>query len=155
MSEAPIAASPLDVGVMPLEEQVASLKRGNTALIEALMDMVNQFFYHKGENGEPDEDGPILCHSFMSAEEGAISVLMHAGFAEEATDKGYRLLWDKLQQRRKDVGLAQQTWEEAVRECVTDHAEVERLLALDNDATTEEVHAAVKGHNYGGKRSDD
>lgn len=36
----------------------------------------------------------------------------------------------------KDRTPKQQTWEEAVRECVTDPAEVDRLLALDDDATT-------------------
>lgn len=48
-------------------------------------------------------------------------------------------------QLKKEVGLIRETWEEAVRECITDPAEVERLLALDDDATPEEVHAAVRG----------
>lgn len=116
----------VDVNVMPLDEQVKQLRAGNTALLEALMDMVNQFFYSKNSHGQYDEDGDILSHSFMSAEEGAISVLIQAGMAEEVTGKGYRLLWDKLEARKPK----QQTWEEAVRECINDPAEVERLLAL-------------------------
>lgn len=76
--------------------QIAALRRGNAKLIEALMDMVNQFFYTK--------DNGLLQHSFMSAEEGAIATLVNAGFAEE-TDHGYRLLWDKLVERYAEVGL--------------------------------------------------
>ena len=132
----PIAQGPVDVNVMPLNEQVTRLRAGNTALLEALMDMVDQFFYS-------DYSGVFLSHSYMSAEEGAISVLIQAGMAEEVSGKGYRLLWDKLEERKPK----QQTWEEAVRECVTDPAEVERLLALNDNATADEVHAAVKGHN--------
>lgn len=125
----------------PLEEQVEALRNGNTKLLEALMDMVNQFFYSKNEDGKDDEDGPILNHSFMSAEECAIGVLLEAGMAEEVPGMGYRLLWDKLEARKPK----RQTWEEVVRECITDPEEVERLLALDNDATTAEIHAAVHG----------
>lgn len=99
---------------IPLDEQVKRLRAGNTALLEALMDMVNQFFYSKNNSGQYDEDGDILSHSFMSAEEGAISVLIQAGMAEEVGG-GYRLLWDKLEERKPK----QQTPEEAVRECVT------------------------------------
>jgi len=144
MNQEPLPAQgPVDVDVMPLDEQVKRLRAGNTALLEALMDMVNQFFYSKNRSGQYDEDGDILSHSFMSAEEGAIEVLIQAGMAEEVPGKGYRLLWDKLEARRPK----QQTWEEAVRECITDPAEIERLLALSDDATVEEVHAAVKGHN--------
>lgn len=49
--------------------------------------------------------------------------------------------WAALEARKPK----RQTWEQAVRECVTDPAEAERLLALADDATTEEVHAAVRG----------
>lgn len=100
MSTAPIAQGPVDVNVMPLDEQVNRLRAGNTALLEALMDMVNQFFYSKNRSGQDDEDGDILSHSFMSAEEAAISVLIQAGMAEEVRGKGYRLLWDKLEARK-------------------------------------------------------
>lgn len=113
MEQAPIAAGPLEASVMSADEQIARLRRDNTALLEALMDMVNQFFYHKNENDQSDEDGEFILHAFMSAEEEAIAVLIDAGMAEEVKGKGYRLLWDKLEARKPK----QQTWEEAVREC--------------------------------------
>ena len=76
----------------PFRDEIERLRNGNTMLLEALMDMVNQFFY--------THDGEFLSHSFMSAEEGAIAVLIHAGMAEEVEGKGYRLLWDKLEARK-------------------------------------------------------
>jgi hypothetical protein len=83
------------------EERMAiqRYKRGNTALIEALMDMVNQFFASREINGEE-----VLYHSFMSAEEEAISILLEAGFAERVFPdrEGYRLLWDKLEARKNE-----------------------------------------------------
>jgi hypothetical protein len=71
------------------------LYAGNTVLLTALMDMVNQFFY--------THDDEFLTHSFMSAEEHAIEVLIAAGMAEEVEveGKGYRLLWDKLEARTR------------------------------------------------------
>lgn len=81
-----------------LQEEFDALRRGNTKLLNSLMDMVNQFFYHRGEDGKADEDGPYLYHSFMSAEEYAIATLIKAGFAVE-TNKGYILLWDKINER--------------------------------------------------------
>jgi hypothetical protein len=73
------------------------LRRGNTELIAALMDMVAQFF-HEGPDG-------LFTHRYMSAEEGAIKVLISAGFAIER-DGGYELLWDKLEKRRLSGELA-------------------------------------------------
>lgn len=108
MEQAPIAAGPLEASVMSADEQIARLRRGNTALLEALMGMVNQFFYHKNENDQSDEDGEFIWHAFMSAEEEAIAVLIDAGMAEEVKGKGYRLLWDKLE-ARKDRHVANLT----------------------------------------------
>lgn len=102
-------------------EEVERYRNGNTALIEALMDMVHQYF-----RNSPDG---IVNHSFISAEEGAIEVLVQAGMAEEVPGKGYRLLWDKLEARKPKP----QTWEEAVKECVTDPSEQARLLALADE----------------------
>ncbi|MBL8473818.1 MAG: hypothetical protein JNM98_18655 [Rhodocyclaceae bacterium] len=109
MEQAPIAAGPLEASVMPADEQIARLRRGNTALLEAMMDLVNQFFYHKNVHGQSDEDGEFISHGFMSAEEGAIAALIDAGMAEEVNGKGYRLLWDKLEarkQKQQQTGLA-------------------------------------------------
>lgn len=74
--------------------EAAKYRRGNTLLIESLMDMVTQFFHTR-----PDD---TLSHSFMSAEENAIETLIEAGFAEELEGCTYRLLWDKLEQRKQD-----------------------------------------------------
>ena len=74
--------------------EAAKYRRGNTLLIESLMDMVNQFFFERSDG--------TLWHSFMSAEENAIETLINAGFAEELEGSTYRLLWDKLEQRKQD-----------------------------------------------------
>lgn len=71
-----------------------ALKRGNTKLIEALMDMVNQHFTEGHSGG--------LTHSFMSCDEGAIEVLIEAGLAEEVVMGNYVLFWDKLEERKRD-----------------------------------------------------
>lgn len=84
-----------------MTEQELKLKRGNTVLIEALMDMVNQFFIHPSIDS-CSYDATPLRHSFMSAEEHAIDALIESGFAIE-TDKGYVLLWDKLEERKKEL----------------------------------------------------
>lgn len=77
-----------------LEEENGRLRSGNTALIEALMDMVNQHF-HRPRHDDPD----VLGHMFMSANEGAIEVLLDAGMAKEVPG-GYWLLWGKLAERK-------------------------------------------------------
>ena len=74
--------------------EAAKYRRGNTLLIECLMDMVNQFFCRR-----PDD---TLSHSFMSAEENAIETLINAGFAEDLEGCTYRLLWDKLEERKQE-----------------------------------------------------
>ena len=73
------------------DEQIKALKAGNTKLLEALMGMVNQFFYH-------ENDSDVLSHSFMSAEEYAIDTLIESGFAQD-TDDGYVLDYEKLDKR--------------------------------------------------------
>jgi hypothetical protein len=84
--------------MLALKDRVGRLKRGNTELIDALMAMVGQFFY-----SDNNSMGGVLTHSHMSAEENAIEVLLAAGFAEKV-DGGYRLLWDKMQERRLKEG---------------------------------------------------
>jgi hypothetical protein len=123
-------------GVHETELARDAYRNGNTALLDALMCMVWQFV------GVDDRDG-VISHTGMAAEEAAIKVLMDAGVAEQLAPgaNSYRLLWAKLEERKPK----QQTWAEAVRECITDPAEVERLLALDDNATSAEVHAAASG----------
>ena len=84
-------------------KKIEALTRGNTDLIDALMSMVNQFFYTP-----PDGQG-VVKHSFMSAEEEAISVLIEAGFAEGDERKGFVLLWDKMEERRMRDLTTQET----------------------------------------------
>lgn len=84
-----------------LGEGVVKLTRGNTLLLGALMDMVNQFFYAKDTGGNYSEDGPVLSHAHTSAEESAISVLLEAGMAIPHPF-GYVLLWDALAARKRE-----------------------------------------------------
>ena len=77
-----------------LDEQVYQLRRSNTILLEALMDMVNQF-YREGQTGS-------MRHEFLTVEEAAVRVLIDAGFATEKNG-GYELLWDRLTERRLEI----------------------------------------------------
>lgn len=85
--------------IKKLEADLTALRRGNTSLLSALMSMVNQFFY---ERDEGDPVGTVLTHSYMSAEEEAIEVLLDAGMAEEVA-RGYVLSWDKLAERLHEI----------------------------------------------------
>lgn len=76
-----------------LIETIHRLRNGNTALLEALMDMVNQFFCRRNEDD-------FIYPGFVSAEEAAIAVLVEAGMAEEVNGMGYRLLWGNLEARK-------------------------------------------------------
>jgi hypothetical protein len=58
-------------------------------LLESLMDMVNQHFYHI-----PNTD--LISHSFMSSDEGAIEVLIKHGMAKEIRKNTYMLMWGDL-----------------------------------------------------------
>lgn len=70
-------------------------KRGNTVLISALMGMVAQYFRGDEETG--------YRHSYFSAEEEAIRILVDAGFATQVGNANlYFLLWDKIQARIDD-----------------------------------------------------
>jgi hypothetical protein len=104
-------------------------RNGNTALIDALMNMVWQFV------GEDDPDA-AFSHQFISAEECALETLVDAGFAEQTKPgaNSYRLLWAKLAERKAAARTPQMTWEEAVDLCVTDADERARILALGVDS---------------------
>lgn len=58
-------------------------------LLEALMEMVNQHFYHI-----PNTD--LLSHSFISADEDAIKILIKHGMAKEIRPNAYMLMWGDL-----------------------------------------------------------
>lgn len=74
-------------------EQCRQLRRGNTALIDALMDMVNQHCF-------PIASG-VVSHGHLSANEGALALLEEAGFAEEVRPAIYALKWSTLDERKK------------------------------------------------------
>lgn len=101
-------------GLACYEHGGASYKAGNTALLETLMALV----YRISNGGTASE--------IANAVDGAKKVLREAGMlsADGTLD------WDALDARKPK----RQSWEEAVRECVTDPAEVERLLSLDKGA---------------------
>ena len=90
------------------EQERDAFKAGNTELLEALMR------YAEGQ---------------QSAAEFAQSVLGRAGMLNGADGT---LNWQAL----KDREPKQQTWAEAVNECVTDPAARARLLALDDETGT-------------------
>lgn len=99
------------------EQERDRYRNGNTELLELFMKL------HAGEVAD------VL--------DRVREILAGAGLID--TDN--KLNWQALEDRKPK----QQTWEQAVRECVTDPAEVERLLALDDNATSEDVYAAVRG----------
>lgn len=91
--------------LMAEQTKVASYKAGNTELLELLM------MLHAGDHTKVLHRGR--------------DILLGAGLL----NVDLTLNWPALEARKRPV-----TWEQAVRECVTDPAEVERLLALDDDA---------------------
>jgi hypothetical protein len=97
-------------------------RNGNTALLEALMDMVHQHF--------ADTPDGFLQHGFISSDENAIDVLLRAQMAEHVSGKGYRLLWEELEARKPK----QKTWAEVVNECIDDPARRAELLSTDGPA---------------------
>lgn len=111
-------SSALHLGALvdELRDEAARYRAGNTELLEALM--------HVAAGTDPELTK-------------ALELLGRAGmlFGDGALD------WAALEARKPK----RQTWEQAVRECVTDQAEVERLLALGDDSIAEEVQAAVRG----------
>jgi len=102
-----------------------SFRAGNTALLEALMNMV------AGHCASLD-DGDAFIITMDRYEKDAFSVLIEAGMMERQVDGGdefYKLNWVALDARKPK----RQTWSEAVHEVVTDPQEIARLLALDDE----------------------
>lgn len=98
------------------ERERDQFKAGNTSLLQALM----------------------LAHEDRdTAAASRVSVLREAGMLN---DDG-TCNWQALEDRKPK----QVTWAQAVNECVTDPAARARLLALDDNATTDQVHSAVRG----------
>jgi len=77
-----------------LLDQIRALKNGNTVLISALMGLLNQHCIH---------DGEFICDVCLSADEEAINVLEDAEFLVKVSDGKYKLMWNKLEEREKEL----------------------------------------------------
>ena len=64
-------------------------KKEITEILETLMDMVNQHFYHIPKTN-------LLSHSFMGSDENAIGVLIKHGMAKKIRPNAYMLIWKDL-----------------------------------------------------------
>lgn len=69
------------------------LKRGNTAILEALMDMCDQYL--------SDIDGDVCHHGYTSAGEQALKLLTDAGLAITEDDVTYTLSYEALEERKR------------------------------------------------------
>jgi len=69
-------------------QDVPDLLEENSRLREALTDMVNQHFLHAPV--DPDGEPRWICHSFMSADEKAIDLLIELGLAKVTSEKPLR-----------------------------------------------------------------
>ena len=83
----------LEHKVYLLEKERDELKRGNTTLIDALMDMTNQHCHHN-ESDTLDDGG-------LSSNELALEVLEEVGMAKHLQGRSWILLWDELKKRRQ------------------------------------------------------
>ena len=77
-----------------LLDQIKALKNGNTVLISALMGLLNQHCIH---------DEEFICDICLSADEEAISILEDAGFLVKVSEGKYKLMWNKLEEREKEL----------------------------------------------------
>lgn len=107
--------------LLKTQQERDSFRAGNTALLEALMDMCNQHCHQVNTD--------VLWHHFPSANEDALELLEEAGMATPTQGDGWILNWDALDARKPK----RKTWAEAVHECVTDPQEIARLMALDDE----------------------
>lgn len=84
---------------MTSKEKILRLKRGNTALIEALMDMCGQHCSSQNYGKENEFTEQIVSHDFLSSNERALALLNEAGYADTEDHINYLLRYDKLQKR--------------------------------------------------------
>ena len=80
------------------EKTIRGYQLGNTVLLESLMDMAAQYL-------SVDEDSDVCHHGFMGAGENALAALCEAGLADTVDDATYTLRWDKLEERKKALGM--------------------------------------------------
>jgi len=76
-----------------MKKDIEALRRGNTALLEALMDMCDQYL--------SDLDGDVCHHGFMSAGEQALALLEKAGMASTSDGVTYELQYSALEKRKE------------------------------------------------------
>ena len=110
------------------QQERDSFRAGNTALLEALMNMV-------AGHCQSLDDGDCFIITRDRYEADAFGTLIEAGMMEQfvvnpmAGESYYKLKWDALDARKPK----RKTWAEAVHECVTDPQEIARLMALDDE----------------------
>lgn len=87
------------LGLVDGKIEVCKYRQNNVKLLEALMEMVAQFFH--------THEDVTLSHNNMTAEECAIKVLLELGLAQKAdatSENRYHLLWDKLETIKRTEG---------------------------------------------------
>ena len=77
-------------------------------ILESLMDMVNQNFYHPGNVRYNGRD--VIQHNHVAAHEETIDLLIELGLAEEFLPRKYILLWDKLDEEDFIANIAGSLW---------------------------------------------
>jgi len=80
------------------ETIIRGYQLGNTILLETLMNMAAQYL-------SVDEDSDVCHHGFMCAGENSLAVLEEAGLAATTDHVKYILLWDKMEERKKALGM--------------------------------------------------
>jgi hypothetical protein len=89
----------LNAEIADLQKTIRALKVGNTYLLEALMNMAQQYL------ATEDEIDSTVHHQFISAGENALSLLQDAGMARTDDNVEYVLLWGKLEERKRGLGI--------------------------------------------------
>lgn len=80
------------------EKTIRGYQLGNTVLFEALMDMAAQYL-------SVDGDSDDCHHGFMCAGENSMAALEEAGLASTDDQIRYTLLWEKIEERKKALGM--------------------------------------------------
>ena len=78
------------------DNRIKALEGENTVLLEAMMDVCHQYM--------TDNDG-YCRHMFMSTGEWVLPLLEKNGLAKHIKGDKYKLLWDKLEERREKGNL--------------------------------------------------
>ena len=87
------------------QQAVIALRRGNTMLLENLMQIVAHECVAPMTPKQGKRDKVIYHHYFLSVYEDAFYTLMEARMMKENGKHGYLLLWDKLEARKTQEGF--------------------------------------------------